>query len=264
MGSGEDEDSGESSREDEGGELFRRGAPIIGGGKNLRQTMIDDRLAKGWMREVKQYDPTRRSFRSWLLEAELRMETTWDLETRLNYLRAKMGLSEVVRMEQVLQIMESHRIPKTWQAFKERALLVFPGATDPDIAEFQLNDQKQNEGETFTAWVDRMTQQYIDTMGRMPQMDTLGGLIYKGLRIPYKIRWKKKPPENLLDAIASFPKWEAEKWQDLGLPNPTEGTAQVQYAHPVPEEGIPVHPARAGLLQEHKTAVLLAQGESAD
>ena len=118
-------------------------------------SIIDDRLASGWMRDVKQYDSNRKTFRSWLLDAELRMDPSWDVHTRIKYLRAKLDLTGLVRLEQVLQYLEDHGISRSWEALRERLLLVFPGAMDKHIALCRMMDVRQEEGEPFLIWVNR-------------------------------------------------------------------------------------------------------------
>jgi len=107
---------------------------------------VDDRLVKKWMRELKTFDPTRESFRTWLVKAELRMGEGWDVEMRLNYLRSKLDLAEIIKLDQITQLMEAQGNPRTWQAIRERALQVFPGAIDPDAAEFKTGTAPRGRG----------------------------------------------------------------------------------------------------------------------
>ena len=217
---------------------------------------IDDRLANVWMKEVKRFDPDKRNFRAWLLEAELLMDSTWDFDTRVRYLSAKLDPMGIAKLDRVLQYMDSSATPKIWEEFRKRLLKVFPGTTDPNTAEFHLMEHRQMERETFQAWVDRMTKMYIDAVGQMPRDGVLDKLIFWGLRIPYKIQWRKKPPLNLLDAIESFQEWEQDKWQALGLSDPTEGGAQVQLARVLPSDGMQVHPSRADSIPGSRVDVL--------
>ena len=70
----------------------------------------------------------------------------WDVEMLLNSLRTKLDLAEIVKLDLIAQLMETKGKQRTWQAIRERALQVFPGAIDPDAAEFKLLAQHQGEG----------------------------------------------------------------------------------------------------------------------
>ena len=217
---------------------------------------VDDRLVKKWMREVKTFDPTRESFRTWLVKAELRMGEGWDVEMRLNYLRSKLDLAEIIKLDQITQLMEAQGKQRTWQAIRERALQVFPGAIDPDAAEFKLLAQHQGEGEPFGKWVDRVTKLYVEMVGEMPQPGSLDEIIFSGARIEYKKEWRTMQPQNLLDARWRLTQWEEKKWQELGLPNPAEAESGV--VHIAAGGGITVHPDRADLMRDHQSAVHIA------
>jgi len=173
---------------------------------------VDDRLAKKWMREVKHFNPAKENFRAWLPKAELRMEESWDVEMRLNYLKCKLQLSEIVKLEQIIQLMDTQGTPRSWQAIRERALQVFPGAMDPDAAEFKVLAQQQDAGEPFGRWVDRITELYIDVTGEIPRPGLLDEVVFKGLRVEYKLEWRAMQPHNLLDARCRFTQLEQKKW----------------------------------------------------
>ena len=104
----------------------------------------------------KDLQTARESFRSWLVRAELRMEDGWDVGMRLNSLKSKLEPSELVKLNQIIQLMDIQGTPGSWQAIRERALQIFPGAIYPGTAEFKLLAQDQGEGEPFGIWVDKV------------------------------------------------------------------------------------------------------------
>jgi len=166
-----------------------------------RSGSVDDRLVKKWMSEVRTFNPTRESFRSWLVRAELRMEDGWNVGMRLNYLESKMEPSGIVKLD---QIVHAQGTPRSWQAIRERALQVFPGAIDPDAAEFKLFAQQQEAGEPFGKWADRLTDHYIEIAGEIPQPGLLDEIVFNAMRVQYKLEWRAMQPHNLLDARWRF------------------------------------------------------------
>ena len=74
------------------------------------------------MTEVKTFKPARESFRSWLVRAELRMEHGWDVGMRLSYLKSKLEPSELVKLNQIIQLMDIQGTPRFWHVMRERAL----------------------------------------------------------------------------------------------------------------------------------------------
>ena len=223
-----------------------------------RSGSVDARLAKKWMREVKHFNPAKENFRAWLVKAELRMEESWDVEMRLNYLKCKLQLSEIVKLEQIIQLMDTQGTPRSWQAIRERALQVFPGAIDPDAAEFKVLAQQQDAGEPFGRWVDRVTELYIELTGEIPQPGLLDEVVFKGLRVEYKLEWRAMQPHNLLDARWRFTQLEQKKWQEWGLPNPAEGSGAVHFAA---SDGASIHSDGADLMGDEQESVF-AIGEA--
>ena len=208
-----------------------------------RSGSVDDRLVKKWMSEVRTFNPTRESFRSWLVRAELRMEDGWNVGMRLNYLKSKLEPSEIVKLEQIVQLMDAQGTPRSWQAIRERALQVFPGAIDPDAAEFKLLAQQQEAGEPFGKWADRLTDLYIEIAGEIPQPGLLDEIVFNGMRVQYKLEWRAMQPHNLLDARWRFTQLEQKKWQELGIPNPAEAAGS-GIVHLATAGGALVHPDR--------------------
>ena len=228
-----------------------------------RSGSVDDRLVKEWMTEVKTFKPARESFRSWLVRAELRMEDGWDVGMRLSYLKSKLEPSELVKLNQIIQLMDIQGTPRSWQAIRERALQIFPGAIDPDAAEFKLLAQEQGEGEPFGIWVDRVTDLYIELIGEIPQPGLLDEVVFNGLRVAYKLEWRAMQPHNLLDARWKFTQLEQKKWQELSIPNPAEGSG----VHLAASEGASIHSDGADLMgdeQELVFAIGEAKGQTED
>ena len=209
-------------------------------------TPINDRLVKGWLKEIKQYDPNKENFKIWLVEAESRMDKEWDLDTRVNCLKSKFGLNEAIKLEQIIQHMEDNNIEKSWKAIRDRLLQIFPGAIDTDIAEFTIQDLKQADGETFRAWADRVTSSYIAAFGEKPSPGVFEKLVFNGLKLEYKMEWKDRDIENVWDATVQLTEWEARKWQELNLPNPAEGG--IGRTHLVTTPELTGHSARAIVL----------------
>ena len=218
--------------------------------------LIDDRLVKGWLKEVRHYEPHKKNFRTWLVEAESRMSKEWDFETRVNCLKNKLGLSEAIKLEQIIQFMEDNDIEKTWKAVKDRLLQIFPGAIDTDIAEFTIQDLKQAEGENFRAWTDRVMNSYIEAFGEKPNQEMYEKLVFNGLKLEYKMEWKDRDIENVWDATVRLSRWEARRWQELNLPNPAEGGMGRTHLVTTPKPA--VHPARANLMNSSQAIVLNA------
>jgi len=175
------------------------------------------------MRDVKQYDSNRKTFRSWLLDAELRMDPSWDVHTRIKYLRAKLDLTGLVRLEQVLQYLEDHGISRSWEALKERLLLVFPGAMDKHIAVCRMMDVRQEEGEPFLTWVNRVTRAYIEMMGQMPPRGELDNLVFNGLTYQYRVQWGHFSPDDLLD-VGPLPEMGRGEMADIGIEESRRGS----------------------------------------
>ena len=251
-----------------GQSLFRKPTPVLSGPADIyaqplpdrpregRSGSVDDRLAKKWMSEVKTFNPARESFRAWLVRAELRMEDGWDVGMRLNYLKSKLEPNEIVKLDQIIQLMDTQGTPRSWQAIRERALQVFPGAIDPDAAEFKLLAQHQDTGEPFGKWADRVTELYIEMAGEIPQPGLLDEVVFNGLRIEYKLEWRAMQPHNLLDARWRFMQLEQKKWQELGIPNPAEVGSGA--AHLATSGGVPIHPDRADRVRDQPSAVFTA------
>ena len=220
------------------------GNPPSGAGTSQRENKggpasINHYREKEWMRDIKYFDPKRRSFSSWLVEAERKMGKDWDLDTRVEYIRSRLQSEETVKLERVLELMQIQQAPASWQVFKERMLRFFPGAIDKKMAQYRLMEQSQKDGENFDDWVDRLTKLYIETLGETPKTEVLDKLIFKGLKAEWRYEWEKRKPANFLQGTDHIRQWEASRWSELGIPNPAEAVSKTHLVHPTRAKQLP-------------------------